>query len=134
MSEIPAGIRAQVAYRSGGRCEAAIVANDPAPHRCKGKADVIHHKQRRNVGGHALDNLLHLCDGCHRFCHSHPEWAREQGFIVSSYEHRHVFVPKPSCAWLYCDCGELAHAPECLGGKWCGCGLDAELKLREAAS
>lgn len=91
MSAIPPKVRAQVEYRSGGRCEAQIHTHD---HRCKGVASVIHHKQRREVGGHVLDNLIHLCstpvgglgEGCHEFVHANPEWSRSVGFIVSSYE------------------------------------------------
>lgn len=90
MSAIPAKVRAQVAARSGGMCEAAIFT---ARHQCKGRASVIHHKARRREAGHDLENLLHLCstpvgglgEGCHEWLHSHPEWARTAGFIVSSY-------------------------------------------------
>lgn len=43
-----------------------------------------HHRQRREVGGDRLSNLLALHPHCHAWITEHPEEAREQGWIVSS--------------------------------------------------
>jgi len=44
-----------------------------------------HHRQRRGVGGDSLDNLVLVHVGCHAWAHAHPEEARADGLIVSSY-------------------------------------------------
>lgn len=43
-----------------------------------------HHRQRREVGGDRLSNLLALHPACHAWITEHPEEAREQGWIVSA--------------------------------------------------
>lgn len=43
-----------------------------------------HHRQRREVGGDRLSNLIALHSACHIWIHAHPDEARAQGWIVSS--------------------------------------------------
>lgn len=43
-----------------------------------------HHRQRREVGGDRLSNLLALHSACHQQITEHPEEAREHGWIVSA--------------------------------------------------
>lgn len=43
-----------------------------------------HHRQRREVGGDRLCNLMALHSACHKQITEHPEEAREQGWIVSA--------------------------------------------------
>lgn len=43
-----------------------------------------HHRQRREVGGDRLSNLIALHSRCHQHVHAHPEEARSNGWIVSS--------------------------------------------------
>lgn len=62
--------------RCGSRCE-----------RCGhplGNQGERHHRQRREVGGDRLSNLLMLHPSCHQWITEHPEEAREQGWIVSA--------------------------------------------------
>jgi 5-methylcytosine-specific restriction endonuclease McrA len=43
-----------------------------------------HHRQRREVGGDRLSNLMALHSACHQQITEHPEEAREHGWIVSA--------------------------------------------------
>lgn len=47
-----------------------------------------HHRQRRQVGGHLVVNLILLCgsgtEGCHGWVHANPRAARLEGLIVKS--------------------------------------------------
>lgn len=43
-----------------------------------------HHRQRREVGGDRLSNLLALHSRCHQYITEHPEEARANGWIVSA--------------------------------------------------
>jgi hypothetical protein len=43
-----------------------------------------HHRQRREVGGDRLANLMALHPACHQWITEHPYEAREQGWIVST--------------------------------------------------
>lgn len=58
--------------------------------RCTVRTKHVHEVLRRSAGGSILDkdNLLALCETCHRFCHEHPRIARELGLLVSRYEAR----------------------------------------------
>lgn len=67
---------AQVAARSGGRCEARV------PLVCTGTARVRHHVRPRAKGGpDTVDNLLHVCDACHAWIHQHPAAAKHWGWL-----------------------------------------------------
>ena len=69
--------------RDGGRCL-----------RCGSPGSEVHHRQRRAVGGHGLQNLVLLCADCHHAqIHGHPERARAEGFIVSAYSDAVDSVP-----------------------------------------
>ena len=53
--------------------------------RCGSRSRALHHRQRRREGGHGLENVISMCNACHRFVHAHPTEAREGGYIVSVY-------------------------------------------------
>jgi len=63
--------------RAGGRCECCGA-------QLLGKVD-RHHRQRREVGGDRLANILLLLPDHHHYWHEHPAEARARGLIVSSY-------------------------------------------------
>jgi len=44
-----------------------------------------HHRQRREVGGDRLSNLLALHSACHQYITEHPEEALANGWIVSTH-------------------------------------------------
>lgn len=44
-----------------------------------------HHRQRRQVGGDRLSNLLALHTRCHQWITEHPEAAQQLGLIVSTH-------------------------------------------------
>ena len=66
--------------RSEGCCE-----------RCGGLGEQIHHRRARGAGGtrrddtNMLQNLVHLCAGCHAFCESNRAWAYEHGWLVRQW-------------------------------------------------
>jgi len=45
-----------------------------------------HHRQRRAVGGHTVENIITLCGsgttGCHGWAHANPANARAAGYII----------------------------------------------------
>jgi hypothetical protein len=49
-----------------------------------GESAERHHRQRREVGGDRLANLLLLHSECHAWITEHPEAAQEAGWIVST--------------------------------------------------
>lgn len=66
-----------LALRSGERCEhCGVLLN--------GRAE-RHHRQRRQVGGDRLSNLLLLLPEHHTWITEHPAEALEAGWIVSTY-------------------------------------------------
>ena len=71
MSAIPTAARERVWERQNRQCA-----------RCGGRGYQIHHRQRRREGGHADGNLVGLCRTCHEWVHSHPDSAKERGYIV----------------------------------------------------
>lgn len=52
-----------------------------------------HHRQRREVGGDRLANLLALHSRCHAYITEHPEEALANGWIVSSHAADPAAVP-----------------------------------------
>lgn len=66
----------QVAARSLGLCEKCGAA----------RGEQMHHRQARGMGGSKIrngaDNLLHLCEPCHRWVEAHPAAAYESGWKV----------------------------------------------------
>jgi 5-methylcytosine-specific restriction endonuclease McrA len=78
-SKIPTTVRDAVTRRSGGKCEAAVIAN------CRRKGGHLHHKLMRSQGGkHTEGNLVDVCEPCHMYIHAHPNWAYENGWLVRS--------------------------------------------------
>jgi hypothetical protein len=70
--------------RSGGDCEIRTPW-------CQGRAREFSHRKAEGQGGQwAASNGLDACghgnlDGCHGYCHQHPEEARENGWFISAY-------------------------------------------------
>lgn len=73
-----------VKRRSGGDCEIRTSW-------CLGHAAEFSHRQAEGQGGPwAASNGLHGCghgnlNGCHGYCHQHPEEARENGWFISAF-------------------------------------------------
>jgi hypothetical protein len=76
-----------------------------------------HHRQRREVGGDRLANLLALHSDCHRWITEHPAGAMEQGWIVSTAAADPALVPvrlpglSGSAMWLLDDDGGRVPVP-----------------------
>lgn len=63
--------------RCKGRCEARTPD-------CTGRAEHRHHALRRpHTGGrHHLEDLLYVCNACHRRIHDNPAEAYERGWLL----------------------------------------------------
>lgn len=73
--------RGDAMLRAKGRCEARC-----SP-RCRIYGSQAHHKLRRSQGGaDTADNLLWVCDPCHRWIHDHPARSFELGLLVRRCE------------------------------------------------
>lgn len=72
-------VRAIVAARSGGACEAR------ATRACTGRAAHVHHRKLRRHGDHRPVNLLHVCVMCHDAIHGNVERAYGYGWLIPSY-------------------------------------------------
>lgn len=76
-----------------------------------------HHRQRRQVGGDRLSNLLALHSLCHRYITENPTEAEANGWIVST--HGPDGAPDPALArvrirgvwWLLSDDGTKSPLP-----------------------
>lgn len=69
-------VRAEIARRSGGRCEARFTPG------CRGVAEHAHHVLRRSQGGKdEPGNLAHVCAPCHHAIHAEPERAYAAGLL-----------------------------------------------------
>ena len=66
--------RVQVHERGDGVCEFCRAAN---------MTDVHHLAGRVGPDPHRLDNLIGLCQPCHRRAHGEPVWARSVGLSRS---------------------------------------------------
>ncbi len=75
-AEFSPEVRAAVARRSGGRCEARYDGG------CQGTAHHMHHRQERRGGDGTEANALHVCLHCHLQIHAHPSLSYELGFMV----------------------------------------------------
>lgn len=60
---ITPAVRAAVAQRSGGRCEARAVRG------CTGYGVHKHHRKLRRHGDHTIQNILDVCSICHDAIH-----------------------------------------------------------------
>ena len=69
--------RQAVHDRAGGMCEARSTIQCQAV-----GADAHHLAGRLGDDPHRLDNLLWVCDHCHRFIHSNPQLSYERGWMV----------------------------------------------------
>jgi hypothetical protein len=77
-----------------------------------------HHRQRRQVGGDRLSNLLALHSTCHAYITEHPEEAMANGWIVTTHGPGGE-VPDPALAkvriggywWLLNDDGRKSPLP-----------------------
>jgi hypothetical protein len=75
---IDPALRARVLAREHGCC-ALCGERLPAVWEC-------HHRKLKSRGGEDdITNLVALDMLCHRRAHSHPAWALEHGFMVSTY-------------------------------------------------
>ncbi|WP_432678037.1 hypothetical protein ACRAJ3_25160 [Rhodococcus pyridinivorans] len=74
-----------VSARSAGVCEAIFIDE------CTGRAEQMHHRRARGMGGsrkqdtNSPANLLHICLPCHNAIESFRSLARAQGFLVSQH-------------------------------------------------
>jgi 5-methylcytosine-specific restriction endonuclease McrA len=64
--------RREVFDRGDGVCEHCRAATMGSVHHIAG---------RGGPDPHRLDNLVGLCEPCHRRAHSEPEWARSAGLM-----------------------------------------------------
>lgn len=74
-------VRNQLRERSQGFCERCGMAR---------ATNVHHRKNRSQLGGNELSNLLHLCGsgttGCHGFITANPKLSYENGWSVKSHD------------------------------------------------
>ena len=57
--------------------------------RCGRAGTDHHHRRRRGIHSAHTDcrcNGILLCRACHQWAHTHPQQARETGYIISSYD------------------------------------------------
>lgn len=82
---VPPELRAQLAVRSGGWCEARLPG-------CTGRATDAAHRISRKMGGRPLgddarlSNMLHLCRACHSWCHARPAEAKDFGLMLDEHQ------------------------------------------------
>lgn len=99
-------MRPLVEARSGGRCEALALALRTTEKRrgdnwhvgapwarafddfssrgseCTGHAMHIHHRKYRSRGGtNGIDNLIHLCEPCHSWAHTHGGFGQRANLL-----------------------------------------------------
>lgn len=84
--QIPRANRQLVQGRAFGRCERCVTVELNGD---------LHHRRPKGLGGskapdrHDVSNLVHVCRGCHTWCHGNPAAAAEAGFIVPRSSGRH---------------------------------------------
>lgn len=76
-AEFSEEVKAQVARRSLGHCEAQTEA-------CWGKATLFHHIRRRKTPDGSAENAMHLCLPCHDWIHGHVALSEERGWLIRS--------------------------------------------------
>lgn len=75
-----------VSARAGGVCEAMFVDD------CNGRAEQMHHRRPRGMGGTRKEDvnspasIVHICLPCHTSIESHRLVARERGFLISQHD------------------------------------------------
>lgn len=75
-----AGNRDLALARDLHTCQAPSRLSGLAP--CAGGLHVHHVLPRSRGGGHALENLLTLCQTCHAYVHGHPALAKPAGLLA----------------------------------------------------
>ena len=74
-----------VSARAAGSCEATFAYD------CNGRAEQMHHRRARGMGGtkrsdaNSPANLVHICSVCHAAIESHRKSARDRGFLISQH-------------------------------------------------
>lgn len=79
---VPAEVRQAVLDRSNFECEAGM------PNICTGRAEDLHHRQRRNASKnpHSVLNCIYICRACHHhITFVSPAEGRRRGLIVSAH-------------------------------------------------
>ena len=81
-SSIPGPVRAAVAARAGGHCEARLPG-------CSDRRLASHHRLRRGQGGpDTPENLVWICSNCHTdspaAVHRNVAWAESVGLLIRS--------------------------------------------------
>lgn len=76
-AEFSPAVRAEVAARSGGRCEAGAEC-------CTSTAVLMHHIRRRKQPDSSANNAMHLCLPCHLFIHANVALSNEKGWLLRS--------------------------------------------------
>lgn len=79
MSKVPLRIPRQTERDVYARFERFCFRHQ-GPYKAWGRE--IHHRMRRQAGGHILSNLVLLCSACHLEVHDQPEQSRLDGWII----------------------------------------------------
>jgi hypothetical protein len=75
--------RAAVLARADGRCEASAALD------CTGRCEQVHHLAgRTGPDPHRLENLLAVCDPCHRWIGENPAHAMALGLTRTRHTRR----------------------------------------------
>lgn len=117
---VPAEVRQAVLDRSNFKCEAAM------PGICTGRAEDLHHRQRRNASKnpHTVLNCIYICRACHHhITFTSPAEGKTRGLIISAFASD--IAERPFYArgawWLLSEDGSkqiVSRAP--LGEGWTG--------------
>lgn len=117
---VPAEVRQAVLDRSNFECEAAM------PGICTGRAEDLHHRQRRNASKnpHSVLNCIYICRACHHhITFTSPAEGKTRGLIISAFASD--IAERPFYArgawWLLSEDGSkqiVSRAP--LGEGWTG--------------
>jgi hypothetical protein len=76
--------RMKVHVRSSEICEVKETCRDLAGRAAR--AVHVHHRHLRKHGGSDYaENLLDLCDACHKWVHAHPKVSYENGWLIHSW-------------------------------------------------
>ena len=117
---VPTEVRQAVLDRSNFECEAGM------PNICTGRAEDLHHRQRRNASKnpHSVLNCIYICRACHHhITFTSPAEGKTRGLIISAFASD--IAERPFYArgawWLLSDDGSkqiISRAP--LGEGWAG--------------
>lgn len=94
-------IRDGVRLRSGDRCEARV--------ECSGARSVLFHHRKRAGRVDSHENLLHICDACHKWIHDWPATSYGLGLLVHSWDHpEEILVASASQRAAFAACRPAA--------------------------